>query len=41
MGRRVTTKNTNETMLNNTEPLLGFFKKEVYTDKDLVVLLGC
>ena len=41
MGRRVTTKNTNETMSNNTEPLLGFFKKEVYTDKDLVVLLDC
>jgi len=39
MGRRVTTKNTNDITSNDTKLLLDFFKKEVYTNEDLIVLL--
>ena len=41
MGRRVTTKNTNDITSNDTKLLLDFFKKEVYTKKDLMVLFDC
>ena len=39
MGRRTTTNNTNDITSNDTKLLLDFFKKEVYTDEDLIVLL--
>ena len=37
--RRVTTKKTDDTI--DVNPYLVFYKKEVYTDTDLMVLLGC
>lgn len=37
--RRVTTKKTDDTI--DVNPYLGFYKKGVYTDTDLMVLLGC
>ena len=39
MGRRTTTKKTNGITSENVNLLYGFFKKEVYTDMDLRVLL--
>ena len=38
MGRRTTTNNTNDITSNDTKLLLDFFKKEVYTKKDLMNL---
>lgn len=40
MGRRVSTKNTNEFTSNEINILQGFFRKEMYTTHDLEALLG-
>jgi hypothetical protein len=40
MGRRTTTKKTNGITSENVNLLHGFYKKEVYTDKDLIDLFN-